>query len=310
MPGVSVIMPCHNHESFVRHSIEGVLRQSYRDLELIIVDDASKDRSWREIVYMATCDSRIVAIRKEANAGASSARNAALARARGKFIGFCDADDIWDPGKLARQKAMLDENPLADIAYSDSRIIDATGRATGQLFSDLFPPPKQPTGNLQHELLRRNFVNMQSTLMRRKCMDTVEAFDTRVKWVEDWLYWLQMSPMHQFVYCNEPLAQYRVHQSSSNATQKRGLMVNRFRVRHRALKTFSNLTPADREHLQFNMGVTLCELRKLRMGKRLLWSALHNALGRLSSLGIAKAIRRLCIHYRAAIGSQPTVNQA
>src|SRR5258705_11958970 len=103
MPLVSVIMPCFNPARYVEESIRSILNQTERDLELIVVDDGSTDGSQRAIELARISDARVNPIYFDRNRGASEARNSALKLASGKFIAFCDADDIWLPIKLATQ---------------------------------------------------------------------------------------------------------------------------------------------------------------------------------------------------------------
>jgi glycosyltransferase involved in cell wall biosynthesis len=296
MPKASVIMPCFNHARFVVESADAILQQSFRDLELIIVDDCSSDNSWEVIQSVAGKDSRVKAIRHARNQGASKSRNDGLRAAAGDFIGFCDADDIWEKDKLKEQVKLLQGNPAYDLTYCDSIIIDENGLPTGKRFSQLFPPPKPHSGSLFPELERRNFVNMQSVLMRKGCIQRVGYFDENIKWVEDWLYWVMLSRHHRFLYCRDALARYRMHPRSTNRVQKRGYCINRFKVFRRILRHYPE--PAHRlpAEIIFKMGVELCELGKFSIGRRLLWRACRTAIGDARTLPIcARALRRLVI---------------
>jgi glycosyltransferase involved in cell wall biosynthesis len=170
MPTASVIMPCFNHARFLIDSVSSILCQSHADLELIIVDDCSSDNSWELIRNLANSNERIIAIRHEQNKGASTSRNDALRLATGDFIGFCDADDVWEPEKLNTQVKLLQSNPQYDVTYCDTLIIDENGGSTGKRFSDLFPHARAQSDRFFHELIRRNFINMQSVLMRAQCV--------------------------------------------------------------------------------------------------------------------------------------------
>src|SRR4051812_26915687 len=148
MPVASVVMPCFNAAPFVEDSVRAVLAQTLSDLEIIIVEDCSRDHSVEILHRLAREDARIRVIVHPRNRGASRSRNDGIRVARGKYIGFCDADDLWKPEKLAAQVELLERNPGYHVTYCDSEIIDATGRRTGELFSALFPPPRAPSGDL------------------------------------------------------------------------------------------------------------------------------------------------------------------
>lgn len=287
-------MPCFNHGRFVADSMRGILGQTQPNLELIIVDDCSSDNSWEVIQGMAQKDSRIKAVRHCCNQGASKSRNDGLRIAAGEFIGFCDADDVWDLGKLEFQTNLLRENPEYDATYCDSTIIDEAGRLTGRRFSQSYPPPDPASGLLFRHLIRRNFINMQSVLMRKKCIQEVGCFDEGIKWVEDWWYWIQFSRHHRFLYSNEPLAKYRVHGQSTNLVQKRGCGVNRFKVFHRILREYPDLSPSAKSEVVFNMGAELCDFGKNRVGRRLLWDAVGLSLKDSQAFSVfCRALRRI-----------------
>ena len=270
MPNTSIIMPCFNHGRFVAESVQAILRQTDGDFELLIVDDRSSDNSWHVIQALARADSRIHAIRHDANKGASCSRNDALQLAAGDFIGFCDADDIWERDKLRFQVELLKTNSGFDVTYCDSMIIDEGGQPVQQNFSDRFSLPKEPSGNLFPELLVRNFVNMQSVLIRRECFQQVGFFDETIKWVEDWLYWLQVARRYRFLYSDRLFARYRVHSRSTNLVQKRGAAMHRVKVLRQLLGQYDDLSTRQRTLIYHNIGGELCDLGKQRTGRIML----------------------------------------
>src|ERR1700747_2112095 len=115
MPLFSVIIPCFNHASFVGEAIEAVLAQSIGDLELIVVDDCSRDNSSEVIEKYVKSDSRVCAIYHETNQGISPTRDDAIRVAQGEYLAFCDADDVWMPTKLAHQLELLQKHPEHDV---------------------------------------------------------------------------------------------------------------------------------------------------------------------------------------------------
>jgi glycosyltransferase involved in cell wall biosynthesis len=273
MPKVSVIMPCFNHARFLQESVQGIIRQTSSDWELIIVDDCSTDYSWEIMSGLARKDSRITVIRHERNLGASRSRNDGMRAAMGEFLGFCDSDDVWEADKLAVQVRMLEENKECDVTYCDAIFIDEGGRPTGNRFSGEFPVPGTGGGQLFYELVSRNFINMQTVLMRRDCVTESGYFDEGIKWVEDWWYWLTVSRAHRFIYSKEPLAKYRVHGKSTGFTQKRGYPINRCKVYWRLLEQDASLPRLYRARIFYIMGVDLCSLGKRRAGRRFFWKA-------------------------------------
>jgi glycosyltransferase involved in cell wall biosynthesis len=268
MPQVSVIMPCFNHALFVGESIEAVLAQSAREFELIVVDDCSRDSSREVIERYVRSDGRVRAIYHETNLGASRSRNDGIRVAQGAYIAFCDADDVWMPQKLARQIELLEKNPTHDVAYCDALIINETGEETGERFSDEFPVPGNGTGRLFDKLCTRNFVNMQTVVLRRTCIVDVGNFDEHIKWVEDWWFWLRVSYQHSFIYANEALAKYRVHQRSTGRVQRKGYKANRVKVFHRTLRQYPGIPSKLKSEIYYHLGVALTGLGRVKYARR------------------------------------------
>ena len=120
---VSIITPCYNGERFINYCIESVIAQTYKNWEMIIVDDNSKDNSKNIINSFTKNDSRIFSIYLENNIGAAEARNIAISRAKGRFIAFLDSDDLWHREKLEIQIAfMLNRN--IGFSYTSYEIIN------------------------------------------------------------------------------------------------------------------------------------------------------------------------------------------
>jgi len=309
-------MPCYNHAQFVAESVKGVLNQSEQDIELIIVDDCSTDNSWYLIEGLANKDARVRPIKHPKNLGASKSRNDGLRAASGKFIGFCDADDVWESDKLRVQIELLETSSGYGATYCDSIIIDGAGAQTGARYSELFPPPKKASGMLFNELLGRNFINMQSVLMRRECLQDVGYFDEKIKWVEDWWYWIRVSRNHSFVYLPQVLGKYRVHSNSTNVMQRYGYSVNRFKVFHRILDEFDDLTEIVKAKIICHIGVELHSIGKHRFGHRFLWSCAQVAFkSRGASVQLGKSLFHLMVNpprkstfpYQPKIAALPVV---
>jgi glycosyltransferase involved in cell wall biosynthesis len=123
MPAISVVIPVHNGERFISEALQSALCQSFQDFEIIVIDDGSTDRS-REII--GSFDGPIT-YRYQANRGTAAARNMGLSMAKGDWVAFLDADDVWYPHKLAVQMDHTRLHPEVDFFYSDTDIIDETG---------------------------------------------------------------------------------------------------------------------------------------------------------------------------------------
>jgi len=127
---ISIITPSYKSEKFIRQTIESVLVQSYQKWEMIIVDDVSPDNSNEVIEEYCKKNSRIKLIKLKKNSGPAVARNRAIKEAKGRYIAFLDADDLWEPEKLEKQLAFMKENDLA-FTYSSYDLIDEEGNDLG-----------------------------------------------------------------------------------------------------------------------------------------------------------------------------------
>jgi glycosyltransferase involved in cell wall biosynthesis len=119
---VSVIIPTYNRAYIIREALESALRQSYRDFEIVLVDDGSTDNTGE--IIKGICDERIHYISHERNRGYSVACNTGIAAITGDLVGFLDSDDIWTPDYLERQVDFFNRHPEVDLVFSDSKIVE------------------------------------------------------------------------------------------------------------------------------------------------------------------------------------------
>ncbi len=208
MPTISVIIPVYNGEKTIVNTLKSVLKQTFTDLELIVIDDGSQDSTLAVIDEIR--DSRLKVF-SFPNAGVSASRNRGLSKAKGEFISFLDADDLWTPDKLEAQLRALQENPQAAVAYSWSDWIDESGqflRPGGHI---------SVNGNAYPKLLLRDFVESGSNpLIRRQALTEVGGFDPSVTPAEDWDMWLRLAARYEFVAVASPHILYRVSPNSAS----------------------------------------------------------------------------------------------
>lgn len=181
---VSIIIPAYNAERYVAEAVESVLAQSFRDLECIVVDDGSTDRTGE---IAGGFGERVCYIRQD-NAERSAARNRGIDQATGDYIGFLDADDLLLPEKLKEQVPFLDANPSYDVVYSRVAYFREDGdrgryrvrRAT-------------PSGDILPFLVWSNFITVNSPLFRRGAVERVAGFDPSLSRYEDWDFLLRLA---------------------------------------------------------------------------------------------------------------------
>lgn len=206
-PLVSVVMPVHDAELYLRESICSVLNQSITSLELIIVDDASTDCSLSIIDEIASVDARVVRIAMQDNVGAAIARNRALASARGHYVAFLDSDDYWEPNKLEKQIKEMEIAglPICTCSYR-MHYEDSDGHGSEKIF--------HVRNRITYDdLLRTNYFSC-STLMLERSLVPENMFDPTLMH-EDYGAWLRLMKNGQEA-CgiDEPLAIYRIRNGS------------------------------------------------------------------------------------------------
>ena len=128
---VSIITPSYNSAQFIAETIDAVLAQTYTNWELLITDDCSTDNTIEIVQSYIQKDSRIKLFQSEKNSGAGVARNNSIKEAKGRFIAFCDADDVWSSDKLEKQISFMIEKDVA-FSYGNYDIIDEVGKITGR----------------------------------------------------------------------------------------------------------------------------------------------------------------------------------
>jgi len=210
-PLVSIITPLYNAVSFISETIKSIRKQSYQHWEHLIVDDASTDSSLRIAESFASSDSRIRIIKNMENLGAAVCRNKATELAKGDFIAFLDADDLWHSDKLAKQVAFMQANDIA-VSYSNYTQIDAEGNSLNRRIKAL---PK-----LSYvKQLRNNYIGNLTGMYHAARIGKIVAPELRKR--QDWGVWLEAIKRSEkpALGLQEDLAMYRVHHASMSANK-------------------------------------------------------------------------------------------
>jgi glycosyltransferase involved in cell wall biosynthesis len=221
---VSVVVPCRNAAPFLARTLAAIVAQSWRDLEIVLVDDGSTDNSVE--VALATADDRLHVIRQNASGGPSGPRNRAIAEARGRYVFFCDADDIMHPGKIERQVQVFEQCPAVGMVFTDFAVIDAEGQVLESSFvaqygtlTRIVAAGPGPEGGLRRELLldgllRANFIGTSGVAVRKAVLDAVGVFDTSLPSSEDLDLWLRIARRFPCAYLDMVGHGYRRHSAS------------------------------------------------------------------------------------------------
>ena len=195
MPLVSAIIPTYDRACVVERAIRSVLDQTFRDYELIVVDDGSRDGTDG---VLSRFEGRLTAVFQE-NRGVSAARNAGIARAQGELLAFLDSDDEWLPDKLARQVAAFDPCRPWFACHTDE-----LWRANGTQVRQKEIHRKQG-GFFFERALERCLISPSSVMLSRSLLDRVGSFDESLPAAEDYDLWLRITAFHEVVFIPEPL---------------------------------------------------------------------------------------------------------
>ncbi len=225
-PLVSVITPTYNTEVFISDTIDSVRAQSYTNWELILVDDASSDRTVSILHEYAAIDDRIKVHVLETNAGAAIARNTAIEKASGSYIAFLDADDLWKPEKLAKQITFMQEKDIA-VCFSSYELMNEEGISLEKMIKAL---PKVD----YNKMLKSNYIGNLTGIYNAEKLGKVYMPNIRKR--QDWALWLSLVKKVGFAYSLEaPLARYRVRDNSISSN-KLNLLKYNYSIYRKALK--------------------------------------------------------------------------
>lgn len=246
-PAVSVVIPAYNAARFLKDTIDTVLRQSFTDYEIIVVDDGSTDAT----ASVARSFGERVRYFHQQNRGASAARNEGIRRATGKYIAFLDSDDLWTPEKLAAQVGILEKNPEIGLVYSDWSLTQDTGPARAS-FLETVPGV---SGRVFDELIQRGFVLTSTVLVRRGCLDDVGLFDETLPVVEDYDLWLRIAYRWKIVLIKDRLVTKRNWEGNLSSDTPKAA-ANKILVFKKALRAFPDLTATSRRLIRRQMALS------------------------------------------------------
>lgn len=209
-PSISIIVPTYNRAEFIVEAVESVFAQTVTDWELIIVDDGSTDNTV-ELLEPFLADQRVT-YQKQENQGQAVARQQALKIATGDYIAFLDSDNRWLPQRLELGLTALSNHSNAAVSYGDIITIDDNGIETSR------HNMRRYSGAIAPQLLRDNFVSMNTSLVRKSAIDKIGGMRAEVRRGDDYDLWLRLSAENEFIYIPEFMADYRVmdDQISSN----------------------------------------------------------------------------------------------
>jgi len=216
LPLVSVVIPSYNAGPFIGRTIDSVMSQSYKNLEIVVVDDGSSDGT-PDIVARFGDPVRLIL---QHNDGVSAARNRAIAEARGELIAFLDHDDVWYPEKLERQVHLLSTRPEVGLVYSNADFIDVTDHPMWTYLAR----PRLHRGQVLGRLFLDCFVPLLTVVVRARLLAEVGQFAAGWHIAEDYDLFLRFAERTEVDYVDEVLAGYRIHRGNLSRDFTRRLL--------------------------------------------------------------------------------------
>jgi len=201
-PLVSVVIATYNMGQYLVEAVDSVLAQTWKNLEVIVVDDGSEDDT-KERMFKYRSDQRVTYIRTD-NLGQPKAKNLGIKQSLGKFVAFCDADDYWSPEKLRLQMPLFNKEKIG-IVYSEVSYIDGNGEEIKKPI-----PYQRYDGNITKRLIIKNFIPFGTAVVRKECFEKLGLFDEKLPMGIDWDLWLRFSISWEFKYLPKSTYVYRV----------------------------------------------------------------------------------------------------
>lgn len=215
-PSVSINLCCYNSEKYLRETLQSIVNQTYKDWELVIINDGSSD-STESIIFEFIDQGYPIIYYYQENKGLGASRNRAIEFSQGKYIAFIDHDDIWLPQKLEKQIPLFEKKPKVGLVFSDDILFNNKGiqkrRLTGR--------GKFYRGHVFKELLNNYFISMPTSVIKRETLFSLsEWFDDRFQLIEEVDLFIRIAHDWEVDYVDEALSLYRVHKNSSTWSKK------------------------------------------------------------------------------------------
>lgn len=210
-------MPVYNASRFLKESVDSVLCQSYKDFELILVNDCSTDNSLDIMKEYESLDNRVLVFSNNKNSGVSYTRNFGVSKASGDYVALIDSDDMWKKDKLEKQVELIEKHPDTDICYTGSAFVD-----TNSVMSDFVFEVRTEVD--YKTLLKQNIISCSSVLIKKEWLIKYPMAHDNMH--EDFAVWLSVLKSNGIARgINEPLLIYRVDRNSKSGNKFKSLLM-------------------------------------------------------------------------------------
>ncbi len=202
-PFISVIVPTYNRLELLKLTLDSVRKQTFRDFEIVVVDDGSTDGTWEWLEDQA--DLRAL---RQPNSGIATSRNNGAAAARGRWFAFLDHDDLWAPEKLQIQADFIRDNP--EVALVAARHVRLGNR---------YSRPERPTwikGDLLVKVFSESFIHTSSVVIKREVFDKIGGFPARYRFADEFDVWLRIARDYPIAFVDQPLVFIRFYEANTS----------------------------------------------------------------------------------------------
>ena len=266
LPLVSVVVPTYNSARFIGEAVKSVIEQTYSHHEIIVVDDGSTDNT-KDV--LRPFDGRIRYLHQE-NRGPSAARNAGIKAAKGEYVCFLDADDLWLPQKLELQVAYMDCHQDVGVLFSDHEEFDQNGTVFNSFlkqkvfYRELVSSELIPTDRAFRMLVAENFISTPTVMVRRDSFKKTGLFDESIRSVEDRDMWLRFSARYKIACLPIVVCRRRLH-GLNISQQSEQSITGRIKTLEKNWGVFPDLAPSALWHSQ--LGDAYCRLSYFHLAK-------------------------------------------
>lgn len=253
-PKVSIIVPSYNRAEFLAATLDSIRAQTFKDWELIFIDDGSTDNTEAIVKDYSKQDYRIKYFKQE-NSERAVARTHGMRLAIADLICLVDSDDLWYPEKLEKQIAVMENDPELVFCYASVNRIDMQGKPVKAAARQ----HQGASGFIFFDLLERNFIPSVTPMFRKWAFEKVGGQETSFIPYEDWDFWLRLSRLGKFHHISQPLGDYRLHpgQSVQNVKAEKveevtlKVLENNTNLENFDLKAYMNLIGEDQDLAHF-----------------------------------------------------------
>lgn len=228
-PRVSVLIGAYDNAATLERAAQSMLAQTVSDLELLIIDDGSRDRTAEVAATVAARDPRARVLSMSTNVGIAQSLNAGLQAAAAPVVAVLDADDWSDPQRLERQVGVLDRHPDVAVVGVRMREVDEAGR-------ELAPRTRLAEGDVNHLLMHFNPIPNTGSAFRRDAVLALGGYDPRYRWATEYDLWLRLSERHRIHALAETLATRQMSTRNVAATREREQIAEAILIRLRAMR--------------------------------------------------------------------------